>query len=76
MPFLSRLLFFLIALGITWYFNSEKARYNKLAEKAYENKDERAVGKYNEKVNFYSNALGLMFFVILSLFIYLLSGEL
>jgi hypothetical protein len=75
MPFGSRLVFFILTIGIAWFFNSEKNRYHELQAKAYEDKNERAIGQYGEKISFYSNAMGLMFFVILIMFIFLLSGE-
>jgi hypothetical protein len=75
MSFWQRLVFFLLTIGIAWFFNSEKNRYNELQAKAYEYKNERAIGQYGEKISFYSNAMGLMFFVILIMFIFLLSGE-
>ena len=75
MDFGGRLVFFIITIGIAWFFNSEKARFNKLQDKAYADKNEREIGQYGEKVSFYSGALGLMFFVILIMFIYLLSGS-
>jgi uncharacterized membrane protein len=75
MTFWERLVFFLLTIGVAWYFNSEKNRYLDKQADAYKNKDERAIGQYGEKISFYSNAMGLMFFVILIMFIFLLSGE-
>jgi len=75
MPFGSRLVLFLLTIGIAWFINSEKNRFHKLQAKAYEDKDERAIGQYGEKISFYSNAMGLMFFVTLIMFIFLLSGD-
>jgi uncharacterized membrane protein len=74
-PFGSRLVFLLLTIGIAWFFNSEKNRYHEMQAKAYEDKNDREIGKYGEKISFYSNALGLMFFVILIMFIFLLGGE-
>ncbi len=74
MPFASRLIFFLIALGIAWYFNYEKNRFLKALSEAYEYKDERRIGEYNEKVKFFNNALGVMSFVIFIMFIWVLGG--
>jgi hypothetical protein len=73
--FWQRLVFFLLTIGVAWFFNSEKNRYHEKQADAYKNKDERAIGQYGEKISFYSNAMGLMFFVILIMFIFLLSGE-
>jgi hypothetical protein len=75
MTFWERLVFFLLTLGVSWYFNSEKNRYLDKQAKAYTDKNERAIGEYGEKISFYSNAMGLMFFVTLIMFIFLLSGE-
>jgi hypothetical protein len=75
MTFWERLVFFLLTIGVAWYFNSEKNRYLDKQADAYKNKDERAIGQYGEKISFYSNAMGLMFFVTLIMFIFLLSGE-
>jgi predicted PurR-regulated permease PerM len=75
MTFWERLVFFLLTIGVAWYFNSEKNRYLDKQADAYKNKDERAIGQFGEKITFYSNAMGLMFFVILIMFIFLLSGE-
>jgi uncharacterized membrane protein len=75
MTFWERLVFFLLTIGVAWYLNSEKNRYLDKQADAYKNKDERAIGQYGEKISFYSNAMGLMFFVILVMFIFLLSGE-
>jgi hypothetical protein len=75
MEFGSRLLLFILTIGIFWFFNSEKARFNKLQEKAYADENERAIGQYGEKVNFYGNAMGFMFFVIFCMFIFLISGS-
>jgi len=74
MPFGSRLILFLLTIGIAWFINSQKNRYLELLAKAYEDKNERAIGQYREKISFYSNAMGLMFFVILIMLIFLLSG--
>ena len=75
MTFWERLVFFLLTLGVAWYFNSEKNRYLDAASKARTDKDERAIGVYGEKISFYSNALGLMSFVVVIMFIFLLSGD-
>jgi hypothetical protein len=75
MTFWERLVFFCLTIGVAWYFNSEKNRYLDKQADAYKNKDERAIGQYGEKISFYSNAMGLMFFVTLIMFIFLLSGE-
>ncbi len=75
MTFWERLVFFLLTIGVAWYFNSEKNRYLDKQADAYKKKDERTIGQYGEKISFYSNAMGLMFFVILIMFIFLLSGE-
>jgi len=75
MSFWQRLVFFLLTLGVSWYFNSEKNRYLDKQAKAYTDKNERAIGEYGEKIRFYSNAMGLMFFVTLIMFIFLLSGD-
>jgi hypothetical protein len=75
MTFWERLVFFLLTIGVAWYFNSEKNRYIDKQADAYKNKDERAIGQDGEKIIFYSNAMGLMFFVTLIMFIFLLSGE-
>ena len=75
MPFISRLIFFLIAIGIAWYFNNEKNRLLKALAEAYENKDERRIGEYNEKLKFFNNALGAMFFVLFIMFIWVIGGD-
>jgi preprotein translocase subunit SecG len=75
MTFWERLLFFLLTLSLAWYFNSEKNRSLDKQADAYKNKDQVAIGRYGEKISFYSNAMGLMFFVILVMFIFLISGE-
>ena len=75
MDFGGRLVLFILTVGIAWFFNSEKTRFSKLQEKAYAEKNEREIGQYGEKVNFYSNAVGLMFFVSVIMFIFLLSGN-
>jgi hypothetical protein len=75
MTFWERLVFFLLSIGVAWYFNSEKNRYLDKQADAYKNNDQIAIGRYGEKISFYSNAMGLMFFVVLIMFIFLLSGE-
>ncbi len=75
MPFISRLIFFLIAIGIAWYFNNEKNRYLKALAEAYKDKDERRIGEYNEKLKFFNNALGVMFFVLFIMFIWVIGGD-
>jgi hypothetical protein len=75
MGFGARLSLLLLCIGIALYFNSEKSRFNKMQEKAYVDKDERAIGQYGEKANFYVNALAIMFFVIFIMFIFFISGN-
>jgi uncharacterized BrkB/YihY/UPF0761 family membrane protein len=75
MPFASRLIFFLIAIGIAWYFSNEKNRILKALAEAYEYKDERRIGEYNEKLKFFNNGLGIMFFVLFIMFIWVLDGD-
>jgi len=75
MSFGARLTLFIVCIGIAWFFNSEKVRFNELLLKAYTDKDERAIGQYGEKRNFYGNALALMFLVIFIMFIFLISGN-
>ena len=68
MPFASRLIFFLIALGIAWYFNYEKLRYMKLLETGQN-------PHYGEKVKFYRMGVEVMFWVLAIMFIWVLGGE-
>ncbi len=75
MPFASRLILFLIAIGIAWYFNNEKNRYLKALAEAYKDKDERRIGEYNEKLKFFNNAIGIMFFVLFIMLIWVLDGD-
>jgi hypothetical protein len=75
MPFLGRFIFFSMSIGLTWYFNSEKNRCLDIANEARQNQDMRKVGEFEEKSRFYGNALGLMFFVNIIMFIFLLTGE-
>lgn len=75
MSFGGRLFLFVICLGITWYFNSEKARFNKLQEKAYVDENERDIGQYGVKSNFYASAEAVMFFVLIVVFIFLITGS-
>lgn len=75
MPFASRLIFFLLAIGIAWYFNNEKNRYLKALAEAYKDKDERRIGEYNEKLKFFNNAIGIMFFVLFIMLIWVLDGD-
>ncbi len=75
MTFWERLIFFLLTIGIAWYFNSEKNRFLDKAKEASKNQDARSVGEFEEKSRFYGNAIGVMFFVVIIMFIFLLSGE-
>ena len=75
MTFWERLVFFLLTLSIAWYFNSEKNFSLDKQAKAHTDKNERAVGEYGAKIRFYSNALGVMFFAIIIMFIFLLTGN-
>jgi len=75
MPFLGRFIFFIMSIGLTWYFNSEKNRCLDIAKEARQNQDMRKVGEFEEKSRFYGNALGLMFIVNIIMFIFLLSRE-
>jgi hypothetical protein len=65
----------MLTIGLAWFFSSEKNRYHEMQARAYEDKNERAIGQYGEKISFYSNALGAMFFVIFIMFIFLISGD-
>lgn len=76
MTFGGRVSLFTICIGIAWFFNSEKHRFNKLQEKAYVDENEREIGQYGEKSNFYASAEAIMYFVIFVIFIYLLTGSL
>jgi hypothetical protein len=75
MPLVTRLIFFLTAICTAWYLNNEKNRYLKALAEAYKDKDERRIGEYNEKLKFFSNALGVMFFVLFIIFIWVIGGD-
>jgi len=75
MSFWERFIFFIMSIGLTWYFNSEKNRFLEKVKESRQNQDMRKVGEFEEKSRFYGNALGWMFFVNIIMFIFLLTGE-
>ena len=68
MPFVSRFIIFLLAVGLAWYFNYEKNRYMKFLETSQNT-------EFEEKVKFYRTGVEVMSWVLFIMFIWVIGGD-
>jgi hypothetical protein len=75
MPFGLRLFWFLLALATAWYFYLTIKKLDSQFRLAYKLEDKEKIGEFRQRIRTFQNAMGVMAFVLVILFIWLLDSE-
>ncbi len=75
MPFGLRLFWFLIALAVAFHIHFKLKKLDQQFRLAYELNNKEKIGELRQRVSYHQGAMGVMAFVLVILFIWLLDSE-